>query len=339
MRRQAAARQGGAARTRFLADVLRGLSARPRSLPSRYLYDFRGSELFRRITRLPAYYLTRSEREILVRHGAELVAPFAGRACTLVDLGAGDGTKSELLLARLLACSPAVTYAPVDVCAGALDAAAGRMRACCPGLQVAPVQAEYGDALPQLEGGWPGAPGLDAAPGSRPAAARLVLFLGSSIGNLTHPEALGLLRALRNALRPGDHLLVGFDLLKDRATLQRAYDDEDGVTAEFNLNLLARLDRELGADFDPGGFRHQARFAGGPARMESFLVSTRRQTVTLAGHPLRFAEGSAIRTEISCKYREAQVTALARAAGLAEVGHFLDERRWFLDALWRVPGS
>jgi dimethylhistidine N-methyltransferase len=309
----------------FLRDVLAGLSATPRSLPSRWFYDARGSRLFQWISRLDAYYPTRVEREILERHGDALASRFAGAPCTVVDLGAGDGHKSQLVLRALLARCTAVTYSPVDVSADALAEAAGRVREHLPAVRIVPVHAEWEDALRRVAG-------------RNPMGPQLVLFLGSSIGNLERADAAALLGRLRRALRPGDHALVGFDLVKPLPVLRRAYDDPQGVTREFNLNLLARINRELGADFDLAGFRHVASWDPGRPAMESWLESTRRQLVHVDGRVFAFRAGERIHTEISCKYTDAQVAAFAREAGFVEVARLEDPRRWFVDALWRVGG-
>ena len=311
------------ARGAFLADVLAGLGHRPRTLPSRYFYDARGSRLFEWITQLPDYYLTRTEREILERDGEALAARFAGASCTVVDLGAGDGHKSRLILERLQARCRSLVYAPIDVSGEALDEASARVRERWPDIRVRPIHGEYRDGLRQL-----------AAQGGQ--GPRLVLFVGSSIGNLEWSAAVAFLRELRGALRPADHALVGFDLVKPLDVLRRAYDDPQGVTRAFNLNLLARMNRELGADFDLGGFRHRATWDPRRPAMESWLESRRRQTVHLAGRAIELAPHERIHTEISWKYTPAQVGDLAREAGFREVDRFTDARQWFVDALWRV---
>lgn len=313
-------RRGRAQGTRaFAQDVLAGLSASPRALPSRWLYDARGSRLFAWITRLPTYPLARDELAVLTRHRARIAAPFAGAPCTVVDLGAGDGHKTRVLLDALRARCPAVTYAPVDLSRAALDDAAGRVRAEAPGVAVRPVQADWGQGLRALSGG---------------PARKLVLFLGSSIGNLERAGAVALLAELRAALRPADRVLVGFDLLRPRAALRAAYDDPEGVTRAFNLNLLARMNRELGADFDLGAFRHVATFDARRPAMESWLESTRRQVVHVAGRAVLLGRGERIHTEISCKYDRASIEAIRRAAGFREEALLRAGRRRFADALW-----
>jgi dimethylhistidine N-methyltransferase len=310
---------------RFRADVLAGLAARPRRLPSLWFYDDLGSRLFERIMELPEYYLTRCEREILEREAGRIVAPLAGRPCTVVDLGAGDGDKTRLLLERLHG-SPGLAYAPVDVSISALRQVTAQTARRWPGLRVLPVAAEYAEALRQLRA-------------REPDRALLVLLLGSNIGNLERPQAVALLRALRRALRPGDHALVGFDLLKDLRVLRGAYDDGQGVTAAFNLNLLARMNRELAGDFHLAAFAHRATFDPARPAMESWLVSLRRQRVRVAGRTFALGAGEAIHTEISCKYREADLSAFAAEAGFEERGRFLDARGWFADALWSAGGK
>jgi len=322
--RRAAPRPRRSSQEDFLADVLAGLARRPPSLPSRYFYDGRGSRLFQWITNLPGYYLTRVEREILEAHADEVVAPLRGRPCTVVDLGAGDGHKTVLILRALAGPGAALVYAPVDVSPAALAEACRGVAAAVPGVAARPVRATWATALERL-----------AADGGDEAA-RLVLFLGSSIGNLEHEEARGVLRGLRRALRPGDHVLVGFDLVKPLEVLRGAYDDPQGLTRAFNLNLLARMNRELGADFDLGAYRHVATWDPERPAMESWLESTRAQSVHLGPRTVRLAEGERIQTEISCKYTPAQLGAFAADAGFAEVARYADARGWFVDALWRV---
>ena len=307
----------------FLRDVLAGLCARPRTLPSRWFYDDRGSLLFQRIMDLPEYYLTRSEEEVFERHASAMVAPMSGRPCTVVDLGAGDGAKTRLLLGALRNRVPDLAYVPVDVSRAALNSATKRMLGAFPDLRVVPLEAEYVHALH----------GLDRTTGRDP---RLVLFLGSNIGNLEWSEATAFVRTLRLALRAGDHLLVGFDLMKDPKILRPAYDDAAGVTAAFNLNLLARMNAELGADFDLSSFAHRATFDPVRPAMESWIVSLRRQVVSMAGRRFAFGAGEAIHTEISYKYTSGQIASLARATGFQEVGRFHDDRAWFADVLWRA---
>lgn len=317
---QNAAGDGGSA---LRSQVLEGLRRRPKELPSTYLYDEEGSRLFRRIMQLPEYYVARAEAEALHASAAHIATKCGGGRVVLVDLGAGDGSKTGILLDALAATCDEVAYAAVDICEQALGALRERHAARYPGIPVTSFAGDYAEGL--------------AAVGERfPNHARLALFLGSSIGNLLPERAVALLATWRQALGPGQHLLVGFDLLKDPRLLQAAYDDSEGVTAAFNLNLLARMNRELASDFDGSLFRHHARFNPNRNAMESYLVSTRDQLVRVGSECIGFSAWEAIRTELSCKYREADVLTFARGAGFTTTGWYYDSRRWFLDALFRV---
>ncbi len=309
-------------RARFLRDVLEGLGRPRKAIPSLWFYDARGSEIFRRIMELEAYYPTRVEHEILALHAAEITAPLGGGPCTVVDLGAGDGTKTRLLLAPLHGRCIRSAYAPIDISDAALGDVSASMSSLFPRLRITPVQAEYFDGLRALH--------------RADAGTLLVLFLGSNIGNLERGEAIDFLRSLHGSLRPGDHVLVGFDLLKDESIFRAAYDDDEGVTAAFNLNLLARINRELAGDFDLAAFEHVATFDPVRPAMESWLRSLRRQHVQVAGSSFRLEAGECIHTEISCKYREQDIGEFAVTAGFEEVARYRDRRRWFVDALWRV---
>lgn len=312
----------GESLARMRTEILAGLSARPRRIPSKYLYDAKGGEIFRQITDLPEYYLTRCEREILHAHKRRIVAELADGPWTIVDLGAGDGSKTQILLEQCHHSGLDVTYAPIDVSKDDLATVANNVRRLLPWLRIQAVVAEYQTGLTLLQR-------------VRRRRALLVVFLGSSIGNLSSSEAREFLQTAAAILRPGDQVLVGFDLLKDVELLQRAYDDPLGVTANFNLNLLRRLNRELNANFDPTTFRHYARFEPRSGAMESFLLSNQRQTVCVSEQFFEFEPWEAIHTETSGKYRESDISALGRSAGLTEVGRFYDERHWFADVLWR----
>jgi len=310
---------------RFERDVHEGLGRTPKSLPSLYFYDARGSELFRRIMDLPEYYLTRAERNVLERHGAEIAAPFAGKPCDVVDLGAGDGAKTRILLGHLARAGSDVRYVPVDVSEGALATVLDACAVELPWLATAGVVAEYEAGIRWLSR-------------SDAQRSRLVLFLGSNVGNLDDVMARGFFGSLHEALLPGDHVLVGFDLVKDIGVLQAAYDDSSGVTAEFNVNLLRRINRELGGNFDLGAFHHYATFAPARRAMESYLVSRKRQTVRVARRDYEFEAWEPLHTEISRKYYASDVVGFAEEASFVPVGLFFDEQRLFVDALWRVEG-
>ena len=307
--------------------VLAGLRQRPKRLPSSFFYDDEGSRLFRRIMELPGYYLSRAELEILTTAAPRLAGAFAGRSLVVADLGAGDGSKTRVLLQALAGVCPELCYAPIDISMGALDELGRQRGPELSGVELDPLVMTFEAGLREV--------GL-----RHPGHTRLGLLLGSNIGNFTHSEALLLLAELHRALRRGDHLLIGFDLLKDPELLQRAYADDEGVTAAFNLNLLARMNRELGADFDAGAFRHFARYDPGKQAMESFLLSTRDQLVRIGPECIGFSAWEAMQTEISCKYRETDVLYLARNSGFTPVGWYYDGQRRFLDVLLRAdsPG-
>jgi dimethylhistidine N-methyltransferase len=297
---------------RLRDDVLAGLRRRPRTLPCKYFYDERGSRLFEKICELDEYYLTRTELVILERSVAEM-ARCLGPGCMLIEPGSGSGTKTRLLLEALE--SP-VAYVPVDISRDVLLRSSESIDGAHPELEVLPVCADFTQpfALP--------------TPRRRPAR-RVVYFPGSTIGNFDPPEVVRFLARLRELCAPGGAVLVGADLRKDRKVLEAAYDDAAGVTAEFNLNLLLRVNRELGADFDLGRFRHRAVWDEGRGRVEMHLVSTAAQTVRVDGESFSFAPGEEIHSESSYKYDLEGFAGLAAAAGLAVARVWLDERRWF----------
>jgi dimethylhistidine N-methyltransferase len=285
--------------TVMLADVLEGLAQPQKSVPSLYFYDRRGSELFDAITGLPEYYPTRTEISILEAHGTAM-AKAIGPGVRLIELGSGSAIKTALLLARLDA--PAA-YVPVEISRDHLLEAAARIAAEFPQLEVLPVNADFTEPfdLPQPR---------------RSAVRRNVAFFpGSTIGNFPRPMAAELLRATRREVGSGGAMLVGADLKKDPVILERAYNDSAGVTAQFNLNLLVRLNRELGADFEVAAFRHQAVWDEERSRIEMRLISERAQTVCIAGRCFEFAAGEVLVTEYSHKYSLEAFQALAEATG------------------------
>jgi dimethylhistidine N-methyltransferase len=282
----------------FLADVLAGLSRPRKQLPCKYFYDERGSRLFDAICELPEYYPTRSELAILERHAGEMAAALGPR-CGLVEYGSGSGLKTRLLLGRL----GEGVYYPVDISREHLLASARRLAEEFPAVEVVPVCADFTRPfqLPEAR---------------REVGRRVVYFSGSTIGNFPPRQARALLRRISRLVGPGGGLLIGVDLKKDPAVLEPAYDDAAGVTAAFNLNLLVRANRELGADFDLGGFRHLAFYNERHGRVEMHLVSEREQAVRVGGHRFRFAEGETIRTEYSYKFDLEGFAGLARSAWL-----------------------
>ncbi|MGF1526617.1 MAG: L-histidine N(alpha)-methyltransferase [Candidatus Competibacterales bacterium] len=301
-----------AARQRFLSDVWTGLSQTPKRLDCKYFYDARGAELFDAITELDEYYPTRTELALL-DHCAPAIAEAVGPRAAVVEFGSGASIKVRLLLAAL---EHPAAYVPVDINPDWLEAARVSLGKDYPDLAIVPLLADYTVPfqLPPLP------------EGSRP----LGFYPGSTIGNFEPSEARDFLALLSGDLGPEARLLVGVDLVKDPDVLKAAYDDAKGVTAAFNLNLLERINRELGADFDLEAFVHEVRYREHPpARIEMYLTSRREQTVTIGGRAFTFAAGEGIHTENSHKYTVAGFQALAAEAGLETLDHWVDERQWF----------
>jgi len=302
----------GFLREALRADALAGLTAEPKSLPPKWFYDAQGSALFDKITELPEYYPTRAEREILRATAAGIAGQT--RARTLIELGSGSSDKTRLLLDALRDAGTLRCYVPVDVSEPALVVAGRALSAEYPGLEVRAVVSDFEERL-----GFP-------ADGEAPAP-RLVAFLGSTIGNLEPGPRAAFLSRVRARLRPGDSFLLGTDLVKDPATLVAAYDDASGVTAEFNKNVLAVLNAELGADFDLDAFEHVAAWDPGAEWIEMRLRSAMAQTVHLPviGLVVGFADDEEMRTEVSAKFRRAGVAGELAAAGFSM-------RSWWTDA-------
>lgn len=312
------------AHAQFADEVLVGLSERPKRLSSRFIYDAEGSRLFQAITELEEYYPTRCEAEILTEHGDVILGCGGKRPLNLVDLGAGDGRKTAILLERAQALGIDARYVPIDISEAAMEDLVERMGRRFPGLPIAGLVSEYDEGVRWLQ--------------QEDARHNVVLFLGSNIGNFDRAAARAFLRRLWRALAPDDHVLIGFDLKKDIDALLAAYNDREGVTASFNLNLLRRINTELGADFDVDRFRHYSTYDVFSGAMESYLVSLDRQTVRLGelGDTVEFTPWEPIHTEYSYKYLESDVDRLRDHGGFADDGRFFDARRWFCDALWRV---
>jgi len=304
-------------RASFLADVLAGLSSPRKTLPCKYLYDERGSALFERICELDEYYPTRTELGILRRHAGAMAAALGPR-CLLVEYGSGSSTKTRLLLERL---EEPAAYVPVDISREHLLRAAAALSARHPQLAVRPVCADFTRpfALPTLPG----------------ALRRAAFFPGSTIGNFGPAEARKFLAQVAEQCGSGGLLLIGVDLRKPREILEPAYDDAQGVTAEFNRNLLRRINRELGADFDLAAFDHRALWNEADGRVEMHLVSRRDQRVRIAGRSVGFARGESIHTESSHKYELEGFAALARSAGFEVERVWTDEARLFSVQLLR----
>lgn len=295
------------ARQQFLRDVLQGLQAQPKTLPSKYFYDERGSRLFDAICGLDEYYLTRTEVAILRDHAAEM-ADCVGGPCVLIEYGSGSSLKTGILLDHL---PPGATYVPVDISGEHLHRAAAGIAQRYPTVAVSPVCADFTRPfdLPADEDG-----------------RRVAYFPGSTIGNFEPPAAVELLANIAALVGGGGGLLIGVDLRKSPRILEPAYNDRRGVTARFNLNLLRRINRELGADFDLARFQHHAFFNGSDGRIEMHLISLADQTVRLGGRRIELRHGETIHTENSYKHSLDGFRRLAAAAG------------WSVEQIWCDPG-
>ncbi len=304
----------------FLADVLAGLSARQKVAPARWLYDHRGSELFEAITALPEYYPTRTEHSILERH-AKNIAEGVGRGRVVIEFGSGSSTKTPLLLSAI----EPEAYVPIDVSGEFLHESLQVLSRSFPALPIHPVVGDFTKPM-QL-------PRLGRSP-------RLGFFPGSTIGNFVAPEAVDLLRTMATTLGDAAQLLIGVDRIKDPQILVPAYDDAAGVTAQFNLNLLERINRELSGTIPVGAFRHRAIWNDDEARIEMHLLATRDLSFEVADRMFRMRAGETIHTENSIKYGARDVRVLLRAGGWTPIAEWTDAQQHFSVVLAEVtPGS
>lgn len=315
--------QSGLTRASFADDVRSGLAGRPKSLPPRWFYDSIGSALFDAICFLPEYYVTRTETEVLQANAGAIVEKI-GKPGRIVELGSGMARKTRILFDAM---PQRGEYVPLDVDGGILERAGRDLLAEYPDLSITAIEADFTR---------PSVLSILSPAGGR----TVVLFLGSTIGNLDPAEAAAMLTDLRRVLRPGDALLLGTDLKKDRSILEPAYDDPLGVTAAFNLNLLGRINRELGGEFDLASFAHRAFYDEAAGRIEMHLVSRRAQRIRInaLASEFDFAEGETIHTESSWKQDHASLAALASASGFDVEEIWTDPRGWFADVLLRAAG-
>lgn len=311
-----------AARLEFAAGVDVGLSRSPKQVSSRFFYDDEGSRLFRKITELDEYYLTAAERSVLRSHGRAMVERIGDDKIDLIDLGAGDGHKTRILLDAFTEAGVDVRYVPIDISEGAMKSLLADASEHLPHVPLLGIVGEYFDALRWLS--------------QHTDRHKLACFLGSNIGNFDMAGAHGFLVRLRQSLRPGDYALVGFDLKKDVERMVAAYSDSAGVTARFNLNLLTRINRELGGHFDLDKFVHFATYDVERGAMLSFLLSRVAQTVRIDSlhRSFHFEPWEAIHTEGSAKYLPSDIRVLARRSGFTELDLYYDKEQLFCDALW-----
>ncbi|MGB7203484.1 MAG: L-histidine N(alpha)-methyltransferase [Pyrinomonadaceae bacterium] len=329
--------------TQFAEDVLAGLSATPKHLSSKYFYDDEGSRLFQEIMKLPEYYLTGCEQEIFETQATHILKSFLNgsvdadsenpqsairnpHSFDLVELGAGDGTKTAVLVDHFLKAGADISYSPIDISQEALDALTEKFNAKFPALKMSPRNGDYFNILRSLKNG-----------GSR---RKVLLFLGSNIGNFTRDQSVEFFRALRAVMNENDLLFIGFDLQKDPHVIGSAYDDATGITAKFNLNLLSRINRELGANFDLDKFTHYANYRPIEGSARSYLMSREKQTVHIAAlrSDFEFDQWEAVFMEISQKYTLKMIESLAAESGFAIKHNFFDGRNYYCDSLWTCRG-
>lgn len=315
----------GAAYTPVGSEVYRGLTARPKTLSPWLFYDAEGSRLFEAITELEEYYLTRTERGIFQAQADAIIESAIGdiaQPLSVIELGAGTATKTGILLGAAVRRQGSVAYRAIDVSSSALEAAKQNIEENIPGVTVQTRVADYTEAMGAI---------VDGAGGETEPGRRLVLYIGSSIGNFDPPAALDLLRSVRRQLSLGDRFLLGVDMVKDLAVLLAAYDDAQGVTAEFNRNVLLRINHELDANFHPRCFRHKVRWNGELSRIEMHLESLIRQTVEIRalGLQVSMRRGETIHTENSYKFTPKQLQQMLTRAGFRVQERWMDEKKWF----------
>lgn len=309
--------------TAVIDEISKGLSARQKTLPSWFFYDGEGDRIFQEIMNLPEYYPTQCELKILQENRELLLAYFLhGRDhFNMIELGAGDGVKTQVLLDYFSSVKKPFHYIPVDISDSVLTQLTHRLSAAIPDLQISPKKARYENALAEFHG----------------LPDKVILFLGANIGNYSLSDAQHFIKNLAASMAPGDLLVVGFDLKKNPRVIQRAYDDERGVTARFNLNLLRRLNEELGANFDLDSFVHYPVYNPGSGAAESYLVSTKKQGVYIDAirRTFYFEPWETIHTEVSQKYDQSMISSLASTAGLEIVDVLFDPNKYFCDVVFR----
>ncbi len=302
-----------------------GLQSNKKYIASHFFYDSEGSRIFQKIMAMPEYYLTDCETEIFELHKQRIGDLFCS-GCTsldLVELGAGDGTKTRILLGYLLGSGINVRYLPVDISWEALHQLQTTMRSHLPEIDLYPQHGDYFDMIRKMAG--------------RNHSRKVILFLGSNLGNFDRSRRISFLSQLRDAMSEGDLLFLGLDLKKDPGVIRRAYDDPHGLTREFNLNLLRRMNRELGADFDPDHFMHVPIYHPGSGTAESYLVSTLEQSVRFSAteETIRFGKWEAVHTEMSQKFNREMIREMAAETGFSILHSFTDQRNYFLNSLWK----
>ncbi|WP_312076158.1 L-histidine N(alpha)-methyltransferase [Chryseobacterium sp.] len=308
----------------FKEDVLDGLFKTPKKLSSKYFYDKTGDRLFQKIMEMPEYYLTKCELDIFKNKTsalANLIIP-KNEPFDLIELGAGDASKSTFLLKHLVERNLDFTYMPIDISGNILNVLETNLSQKLPMLKMECLEGEYFEMLKKAT--------------SYSKRKKVVLFLGSNIGNMELEEAKDFCRSLKENLSAGDVVLIGFDLKKNPHTILNAYNDQQGITAEFNLNLLARINRELDADFDLKSFEHYQTYDPETGACRSFLVSLKHQQVKIDNELIFFGENELIDMEISQKFSQNNIRELAERSGFKIIGEISDSKNWFVDSAWKI---
>ncbi|RFZ92342.1 L-histidine N(alpha)-methyltransferase [Mucilaginibacter conchicola] len=306
----------------FYKDSIAGLTAKPKHLDSKYFYDAHGDKLFQDLMNCDEYYPTNCEMEIFTNQTADICKALIGNgdAFDLIELGAGDATKSTKLLKYLIDNKADFTYLPIDISENVISYLNVTLPVTLPGIEITGLNGEYFDMLKKAA--------------SISDKRKVVMFLGSNIGNMPVADAEGFCNELRKHLSPGDMLLIGVDLKKNPATVLAAYNDKEGITKRFNLNLLERMNRELGANFNVNQFDHYAMYDPESGACKSYLVSEAAQDVKIGEETISFAKDEYIYMEISQKYSVEQTDKMAASTAFKPINHFFDGRRWFVDAIW-----
>lgn len=311
--------------TKFYQDVIKGLSENPKYLQSKYFYDAKGDALFRQIMKMPEYYLTRCELEIIQTYQSDIISQLKEKVRNVLELGPGDGLKSIYLIKELLQQQPDLQYLPIDISSNDLLLLQKKLHQQLPKLHVHTLAGEYFEMLTKCS--------------SFIKEPKLLLFLGSSIGNFPKSETLNFLKKLKQFCQNGDFIFIGFDLEKDADIILPAYDDEAGITKAFNLNLLERINNELAGDFVLENFKHEPIYEEETGACKSFLTSIKKQKVRVGEKVFNFEENEQIYMEISQKFTVSEIEEFGLRAGLEKVAIYFDEKKWFANVLWKVNES
>lgn len=313
----------------FAGEVREGLMQQPKTLPSKYFYDQRGSELFQQIMSMPEYYLTRAEYDIFSYHQNELLQYFTAgvESFQLIELGAGDGRKTKVLLEYFISAEADFSYLPIDISSSALDELTMSLKQQWPKLKVEGMHGDYFKVLNEMK--------------PQPGIRKVVLFMGANIGNYTLATATSFLVSLRNELDAGDMVVIGFDLKKDPRMILKAYDDPHGFTRAFNLNLLSHINAALNADFNTSAFEHYEVYdpVSGEARSYLYALSDQDVTIRACDQTFHFPQWDIIQTEMSKKYSIDEISRLASAAGYDIAEYFFDKNNYFADVIFQVRPS